>query len=422
VLAAGLPEPPKGAPADARTPVVLGLDIGHTSTDLIAIGPKGPVAARALRRGGLHITRALQQRYQLADADAEAAKRANAFLPHRGQGDLSPEQLESATLVARAIEPVLREIEHTRMWLRAEFASEVVQLRLSGGGANLRGLDGYLAEQLGLPVERARPVEALGLRGLSGHDWTATCAALGAAVGCARRPLIQLHKDETVQRGGDGTWLAERISTVAALGFAILAFGVVDTVVGQSALEAERAAYELELAESSQKVFGEELTSKSDIEDRLGAVDGRDITKLIPQRGALDVLAAFVKAATPNGAKPPPVPLPAPAEGEGGSDAEGAGAAAPAAPAQLPSVDPSGGLVWDDEFVLSLIEIRNRAIQFRATATRSSAQERFKNKLVQALPCVVPFQVVKVRDEGTKKVFDPTIEHDCYNLVGEADS
>jgi hypothetical protein len=88
---------------------------------------------------------------------------------------------------------------------------------------------------------------------------------------------------------------------------------------------------------------------------------------------------------------------------------------------QLPSVDPSAGVAWDDEFVLSLIEIRNRAIQFRASATRSSAQERFKNKLLQALPCVVPFSLTKVRDEGQKKVFDPTIEHDCYTQT-EADS
>ncbi|MDC0673959.1 pilus assembly protein PilM [Nannocystis radixulma] len=424
VLTADLPEPAKGSPADARTPVVLGLDIGHATTDLVAFGAKGPVAARMLRRGGVHVTRALQQRYQLSDADAEAAKRANAFLPHRGQGDLSAEQLESATLVARALEPVVREIEHTRMWLRAEFGSEVVQLRLSGGGANLRGLDAYLAEQLGLPTERARPRESLGLKGLSGHDWTATCAALGGAVGCARRPLIQLHKDAAVQRGSDGSWIAERIATVAALGFAILAFGVVDTVVGMSALEAERLAYEEELGEASNKVFGETLTSKAEIEERLNAVDGRDITKLIPARGALDVLAGFVKAATPSGAKPPPVPVPVMGE-EGtvspeSSDGSGTTPAGPTT-VQLPSVDPTAGLQWDDEFVLSLIEIRPRAIQFRASATRSSAQERFKTKLLQALPCVVPFPTAKVRDEGMKKVFDPTIEHDCFAST-EADS
>lgn len=423
VMSADVPEPPKVEGAEQRTPVILALDIGHATTDLVAFGSKGPIAARMIRRGGVHVTRALQQRYKMDDAAAEAAKRQNAFLPHKGLGNLTPEQLDSATLVARAIEPLLREVEHTRMWLRAEFGAEVTQLRLSGGGANLRGLDAYLAEQLGLQVERARPRETLGLRGLTGHDWTATSAALGGAVGCARRPLIQLNKDPTVQRGGDGSWLVERMSTVAALGVAILVFGALDTFVRKSALEAERDAYEAELAESSARVFGEAVTSSDEIDARLSEVDGRDISKLIPQRGALDVLAQFVKAATPAGPKPPAVPAPAPAEeGGDGGGGEGSDGAAPVAPAPLPSVDPTAGIVWDDEFLLTMIEIRPRAIQMRATATRSSAQERLKSRLMQALPCILPFQSAKVRDEGDRKVFDPQIEHDCYNQSMEAES
>ena len=417
VLDAPVPDPAKDDPA-ARTPVILGLDIGHATTDLVAFGAKGPIAARMLRRGGVHVTRALQQRYRLEEAGAESVKKKNAFLPHRGAGDLTPEQAESAAVVARAIEPILREVEHTRLWLRAEFACEITSLRLTGGGANLKGIDAYFAEQLSLPVERARPRESLHLTGVGGLDWTATAAALGGAVGCARRPLIQLLKDAAVQRGGDGSWLAERLSTVAALGVSVLLAAAADTYVRSSALEVERDAYLEELGEASGKVFGESLTSTEEIEARLNEVDGRDITKLIPQRGALDVLAAFVKAATPSGPKPPPAPPPPPPP----EPAEGEEAAAPPPPPPLPSVDPNAGVVWDDEFVVSQLEIRARAIQLRASAMRGSAQERLKNKLVQALPCIVPFQPAKVRDEGQRKVFDPTIEHDCYNQVGEAES
>ncbi len=401
VMSAEIPDAPKTEGSEPRTPVVLALDIGHATTDLVAFGAKGPLAARMLRRGSVHITRALQQRYRLDDAAAEQAKRTNAFLPHRGVGVLTPEQLDAATVVARAVEPILKEVEHTRLWLRAEYGCEVTQLRLSGGGANLRNLDAYLAE-----------------RGLAGHDWTASCAALGGAVGCARRPLIQLHKEAAVQRSSDGSWLTERLSTIVALGVSILAFGALDTYVGLGALEVERAAYEEELREASEKVFGEPLTSTEAIEERLGEVDGRDITKLLPQRGAIDVLAAFVKAATPPGPRPPPPPPP-PAPPEGG---EGGGEAPAPAPVQLPSVDGAAGVVWDDEFILSSIEIRNRALQFKASALRSSAQERFRNKLLQALPCITPFQNAKVRDENQRKVFDPSIDHDCYNQSMEAES
>src|SRR5262245_27902556 len=102
VLDAVAPEPPKGD-GEARTPVIFGLDIGHATTDLVAFGAKGPVAARMLRHGGVQVTRALQKHYKLDDAAAEAAKKANAFLPHRGLGTLSPEQVDAGNVVARAV-------------------------------------------------------------------------------------------------------------------------------------------------------------------------------------------------------------------------------------------------------------------------------------------------------------------------------
>lgn len=203
VLDPAIPELVKTDPADTRVPAVLLLDIGHHTTDLVAIGAKGPLAARVLRRGGVHVTRALQEHYRLDAAGAEKAKHESGFLPHRGLGGLTPAQLESGSLVARAIEPIVREVEHTRLWLRAEFGAEVTQIRLSGGGAHLRGLEEYLTEQVGVPTVRARPRDNLGVRAFRNHqDWTSTAAALGAAVGCARRPLIQLRKDASAQRGG----------------------------------------------------------------------------------------------------------------------------------------------------------------------------------------------------------------------------
>ena len=420
VLDPAIPELVKTDPADTRSPAVLLLDIGHHTTDLVALGAKGPLAARVLRRGGVHVTRALQEHYRLDAAAAERAKHESGFLPHHGLGDLTAAQLESGSLVARAIEPIVREIEHTRLWLRAEFGAEITQVRLGGGGAHLRGLDAYLHEQIGLPTERARPRDNLGVRAFRNHqDWTATAAALGAAVGCARRPLIQLRKDISTQRGGDGSWLIERMSTIAALGFAILALAAVDTMVKVGALESERLAREEELGSASAKVFGEALISTEDIEARLNEVDGADITSLIAERGAVDVLAAFVKATKPSGVKPAPVPpAPAPLEGgdaplEAGVDGTpGEGPVPIAAP--LPAVDMNAGITWDDDFQLSQIEIRPRAIVIRASATRSSAQDRLKTKVMGSMSCVTGFQAARVRDENQRKVFDPTFDHDCY--------
>ncbi len=428
VLDPAIPELVKTDPADARIPAALLLDIGHHTTDLVALGTKGPLAARVLRRGGSHVTRALQEHYQLDLDAAERAKIESGFLPHHGQGQLTPAQLESGSLVARAIEPIVREIEHTRLWLRAEFGAEVTQIRLSGGGSHLRGLDAYLAEQIGLPTVHARPRDNLGVREYRGGaretDWTTVSAALGAAVGCARRPLIQLYKDISVQRGGDGSWLIERMSTIGALGFAILALAAIDTVVKISAMESERLAREAELGVASEKVFGESLTSLADIEARLGEVDGEDITRFIADRGAVEVLANFVKATVPAGPRPPPVPEAAPIvvpEGEGGETP-----ATPAEPAPLatplPAVDVNAGIAWDDDLQITSLEIRPLAIQFRATATRPTAQDRFKTRLMQSMPCITSFLPARLREENDRRVFEPTLEHDCYFKPLEAES
>jgi len=428
VLDPAIPELVKNDPADTRIPAALLLDIGHHTTDLVALGTRGPLAARVLRRGGSHVTRALQEHYRLDTAAAEQAKIESGFLPHHGQGQLTPAQLESGSLVARAIEPIVREIEHTRLWLRAEFGAEVTQIRLSGGGSHLRGLDAYLAEQIGLPTVHARPRDNLGVREFKGGaretDWTTVSAALGAAVGCARRPLIQLYKDISVQRGGDGSWLIERMSTIGALGFAILALAAVDTVVKISAMESERVAREAELGVASEKVFGEPLTSLEEIEARLNEVEAADITRLIADRGAVEVLAGFVKATVPAGPKPPPVPEAAPAilpEGDGSESSPApAEPAAPAAP--LPAVDLNAGIAWDDDLQITSLEIRPLAIQFRATATRPTAQDRFKTRLMQSLPCITSFPIARMREENERRVFEPTLEHDCYFKPLEAES
>lgn len=425
VLDQVVPELPK-AEAEGRTPVALLLDIGHFTTDLVAIGAKGPVAARVLRRGGGHVTRALAEHYRLDHAAAEKAKRESGFLPHRGLGEMSAAQLESGSLIARAIEPIVREVEHTRLWLRAEFGAEVTQLRLSGGGAHLRGLDAYLSEQLALPTVRALPRDSLGLKGVK-TDWSSSSAALGAAVACARRPLIQLYKDISVQRGGgDGSWLIERMSTIGALGLAILALAAIDTVIKIGVMEKERVAREDELAAASSKVFGDAMTTSAAIEERLGEVEGDDITSLIATRGAVDVLGAFVKATIPQGPKPVVAPLaPAPVEsgeGEGGEGPIADPSAVPAPAPVLPPVDPTAGVVWDDELQLASIEIRQKAITFRASATRLSAQDRLKTRLMATVPCITGFPIARARDENNKKVFDPTLEHDCFYKSLEAES
>jgi type IV pilus assembly protein PilM len=412
-------------------PVVMLVDLGHSSTQLVAMGVKGPRAIRSSRRGGRDITAAIAKAYGMSPSEAETAKHRDAFLPHNGLPAMSDEQLDAGRVVARAMEPILREIAQTRMWLRATYKLEVTQLVLAGGGAALQGLAPYLLEQTGLPTESFVP-QGLLVKGATGRDLTCHAAALGAAFGAAKRPLLQLQ-----DAGGgvsEGSWVQERMSSLIAIGVAVMAFGALDTIAQVKALEAEQGAYEDELAEATLATFGEPLEAK-EIEAKLAEVESQDLTSLVPEKGALDVLAMIVEAATPSdiGQAPPPgavVPgapgtdpeTGEPLEGEDGGAEGGGGEAAPEAPEKkkIETIDPSRGIVMSDELTLGTVDIRERKIELKIEANTSTAQDRLNSKLKRNT-CIINIQNGKVRGEE-RKTFDMIMDNSCYFAVPEEEA
>ncbi|MEM9457660.1 MAG: pilus assembly protein PilM [Myxococcota bacterium] len=411
-------------------PVTLLVDLGHVSTQLVALGPKGPRAIRSVRRGGRHITAAIAKAYQLPEAEAEVAKHRDAFLPHHGLEQMSDDQVDAGRIVARAIEPVLREIGHTRMWLRSAYKLEVTKIMLCGGGAALQGLVPYLKEQSGLDVQRFMPQATL-VKGTQGRDWAHYAGALGAAFGASRRPLLQLHDASASE--GEGGWLQERMSSLVAIGVAIMAFGALDTIAQVKALEAEQAAYEDELAGATEQTFGEVL-GPSKIEAKLAEVEGQDLTSLVPEKGALEVLATLVEAATPSdlgqaplpGAIDPATGQPLDGQSPGAIDPATGLPLAPGAPMPEGVETPEGeadkkpkevielsrGIVMSDELTFAMVDIRPLKIELKVEANDSTAQDRLNRKLDQA-SCITKIQNGKVRG-GDRKSFEMSMENGCY--------
>lgn len=396
------------------SPVSLVLDLGHGSTELVAIGAKGPVAARSIRRAGRHVTSAIARAYSLDAAAAEEAKRRDAFVPHRGQASLSADQLGAGAVIAQAIEPIVREIEHTRMWLRTTHRYEVARIVLTGGAAHLGGLAGYLTEQTGLPCGLGKLKSSLAIRGAEGRDVATFAAALGAAFGAARRPLVQLHDDTVGQN--DSTWVQERIGSLAAIGIAVMAFGAIDTIIRVKALDAERDAYAAELEEATKKILGTPV-ALADVDATLDSSESQDITSLIAQRGALEVLALLAQAATPSDLGKTPILPPGGADpaAEEGPIVEGGEApvvAPPTAPVVAEPVKNDAGVVVSDEVLFDLIDIRERKIELKVGAARASAQDRLAYRL-RDIACLSNIEKSKVR--GTdRKQFDMTMDNNCY--------
>jgi Tfp pilus assembly PilM family ATPase len=441
---ASTPVPPMraGAPL-GQQPASLIVDFGHKSTELVALGSGGPIAARSMRRGGRQLLRELTKAWGLDPAAAAVA------LERDGSVD-DPR-------VRQALQPLLREIEHTRQWLKAEFGAVAVELRLSGGIARLRGLDAWLAGETGLDVAAVAPKESGALRQVHGRDWTGSLIALGTAVATGRRPLIQLH-DAFDTGGGEGAWFQQHFSTVAALGIAILAFASVDSMVRVKAAERERDAYAAELEQETRKVFGVALDSSDAVRTKLGEAEGSDVKGQIPERGALEVLELVTKAATPKagpvattadgGQLPPgyttgvgtdgaptilgpdgaPVPLDpsgnpllptdlvyppdaslgGPPVGEGEGETEGGPELGPA-----PVADSNAGILADDQLLLASVEIRNLKIELSLSATRATAQDRFGVRL-QQYGCIRGITKGMIKDRNDRKSFEMSIDHNCF--------
>ncbi len=425
---------------EGRAPCVLYVDLGHKHTQFVAVGTQGPLAIRSTRRGGRQLTAAIARAFSMDTASAEAAKHTDAFLPHRGMTGLSEAQLQSGNLVAKAFEPILRELEHTRIWLRSTYHLEISQVVLLGGGANLSGVGEYVTEQTGLPISEFKP-NAPGLKiGTAGAgELGEFAAALGAAYGAARRPLLQLRD----AAGGvvEGGWVQEKMIGLVAIGVAVMAFGALDTIARVKAADAQLLAYEDELAAATEAAFGNAV-GVSEVKVVLDGAEGADLTSLVPERGALETLALIVDAATPSDIedKPPPVPVPPPGTDPGllpggfgapdgmvlgpdgqpliGPDGQPLDPAL-AEPKPIGPIPADAGIVLVDDLSLSLVDIRQLKVEIKAGANTSSAQDRLAAKLA-GLGCISNVSKGKVRGEA-RKTFQMEMDNKCFFKKAEAE-
>lgn len=430
------PLAPEQAEGDL-TASALVVDIGARTTEIVALGDKGPVAVRSLRRGGRHVTHALSRTYGMDLEAAETAKLTDAFLPHAGVGELDDAQSRSAAVAARAIEVVVREIEQTRLWLRTELRQEVTELRLAGGGVHLRGLAEYLGEQVGLPVTLAEP--NLRLSGaVPDTGWSVYGTALGAAVGAVKRPLIRLNDASAIER--DAGWLTEQFGALALIGVAVLAFASIDTIVKIRALETELSRHEDELAAVTEEHFGQSLLSSAEIEAALAEVEGTDLTRVLPERGAFEVLQMVTAAASPTDAKkaaeaaaapidpttgePTAEPYFAPGEAKDEDEDEeedgDEGEPADTTGAPLSPVELDKGIVMDDDLRVAALDIREKKLEIKVSATRAAAQDRLAIKLKE-LGCISNITKGKITDSrDDRKSFEMAMDHECYRELKPA--
>lgn len=137
-----------GGPPEGR----LLVDIGHERTLVCACFEHGIAFSRVLRAGGQDVTAAIAQAYELEWAAAEEGKHEEGLVASSRHPAASDDAQRMSDVVRAGLKPLVRELRRTLQAIRKEKRVRVARVDLLGGGARVRNLAPYLAEQLNVPV------------------------------------------------------------------------------------------------------------------------------------------------------------------------------------------------------------------------------------------------------------------------------
>ncbi|MEK7513541.1 MAG: type IV pilus assembly protein PilM [Patescibacteria group bacterium] len=125
---------------------------GYKTTDMIILNNGVPQFLYSMPTGGLALTRVLTAELQLPEDQAEQYKRTYGLLPDQLEGKV-------AKLLTPLIDEMVKEINKSFVFLQQQGWHVPDQLILTGGGAMLPGLSGYLVQKLNLEVLLGDPFE-----------------------------------------------------------------------------------------------------------------------------------------------------------------------------------------------------------------------------------------------------------------------
>ncbi|MCB9652588.1 MAG: pilus assembly protein PilM [Deltaproteobacteria bacterium] len=245
------------APPDAR----LIVDIGHERTLVSAAGEGGPSLLRVLRAGGHDVTRAIAVAYEISMADAEAGKHEDAFVASSRHPAATDAAQAMSDVIARGLLPLIRELRRSLQAIRKERRVRIARIDLLGGGARIRNLPNYLAEELNVPVAYGVAVEQL----LEQH----VTAPRRGAYSCALAYALRIAGDERVARvnfrtgefayAGQLQSMRERLPFIGAAAAALMILLGAHAFVQYQLSSHREAAIDKEFCAITKDVVGREI-------------------------------------------------------------------------------------------------------------------------------------------------------------------
>lgn len=129
------------------------IDLGHKTTKMYVVMNRQIVSNHLSYIAGAHFNEVIARSYQLSIENAQIHKQENGFFLNHGMYDeVSPEQKEFGLIMKQAIMPLVQDIRRAEIGHRVKFGNNIEKIYLTGGTSQFNNIDGFLAEQTGLPV------------------------------------------------------------------------------------------------------------------------------------------------------------------------------------------------------------------------------------------------------------------------------
>ncbi len=271
---------------DVATAIV---DVGHEHTHVVIARHGKAQWSRSITRGGRHVTDAVVKHWRLAFPEAEHAKHTDGFVA--SSGNPAPSEAWQRVLVTE-LGPWVRELRQSLSAARAKTGLAVGRVVLVGGGSRLRGLTGFVADELRLPVATISPTDAASFltprqaeAGAVDGGALAVATALDVAGGRASFDL----RHGALAFKVDMTFIKTKLMQVGAAALVVLAFAGGSAYASMKTLRKAEKTLDQRIATESAEAFDGKPKKVKELLS-LAAIGGGAGESPMPKMSAYDLL------------------------------------------------------------------------------------------------------------------------------------
>jgi Tfp pilus assembly PilM family ATPase len=285
---------PSLAKARLDGPVAV-IDIGHERTDVIVVHHGRAVFSRSIARAGKQVTEAISRHWRIPFEKAESAKHADGFVASQAEPAITEAWARIHQVTVAELTPFARDLRQTLAACRARTGFTPGAVLLVGGGARLRGIGSFLAEQLATPTWRLTPDDVVALAGPKIGPAAANLPVDSAAltIGMAYdasggRPQFDLRSGSLAVKV-DLSFLRAKAVPLGVAVLAVAAFAAGSAYADLYRLKKAHTTLSTRLANESQEMYGSAKTPE-DVLAVSGGAGGGVTASPLPKMSAYDIL------------------------------------------------------------------------------------------------------------------------------------